>query len=139
MTIRAIDREDVEDFCGLARQLGYQADPAYILSRLEKPVADETVLMAFEGERAIGWIDARVSETMLAGRHAEIVGFVVDEGARHRGVGKALLAAAEAWIRGRGLGRVLVRSNVIRERAHAFYLREGYERAKTSAVFAKDL
>ena len=30
-----------------------------------------------------------------------------------------------------------VRSNAIRERAHAFYLRDGYRRVKTSAVFEK--
>jgi hypothetical protein len=32
-----------------------------------------------------------------------------------------------------------VRSNAIRERAHAFYLRDGYARVKTSAVFEKAL
>jgi hypothetical protein len=32
-----------------------------------------------------------------------------------------------------------VRSNVIRERAHRFYLREGYAEKKRQAVFLKQL
>ena len=38
-----------------------------------------------------------------------------------------------------GLRRALVRSQVSREPAHRFYLREGYARVKTSAVFEKVL
>jgi hypothetical protein len=37
------------------------------------------------------------------------------------------------------VARLRVRSNAIRERAHAFYLRDGYTRVKTSAVFEKPL
>jgi hypothetical protein len=38
-----------------------------------------------------------------------------------------------------GLRRALVRSQVSREPAHRFYLRAGYARVKTSAVFEKTL
>jgi hypothetical protein len=34
---------------------------------------------------------------------------------------------------------MVVRSQVAREAAHRFYLRHGYERTKTSAVFSKVL
>jgi len=42
-------------------------------------------------------------------------------------------------MREHGLRRALVRSQIAREAAHRFYLREGYARIKTSAVFEKDL
>jgi hypothetical protein len=54
-------------------------------------------------------------------------------------MGRELCRAAEEWARGCGVTRIRVRSNVIRERAHAFYLRDGYARVKTSAVFEKVL
>ena len=39
----------------------------------------------------------------------------------------------------RGLARLRVRSNVIRERAHRFYERVGFEKIKAQAVFEKSL
>lgn len=52
-------------------------------------------------------------------------------------MGAALLAAAEAWAARQGLDEVILRSNVVRERAHGFYVREGYEQAQTSHQFRK--
>jgi hypothetical protein len=46
---------------------------------------------------------------------------------------------AEQWARERGLNSVVVRSQIAREGAHNFYLREGYARTKTSAGFTKQL
>ena len=49
------------------------------------------------------------------------------------------LAQAEEWTLERGYDVVALRSNVIRDRAHAFYLREGYTHAKTQKAFRKTL
>jgi GNAT superfamily N-acetyltransferase len=62
---------------------------------------------------------------------------VVSETARGQRVGSALLAAAEAWAREQGFASMRVRSNIMRERAHRFYLREGYTEKKRQAVFLK--
>ena len=43
------------------------------------------------------------------------------------------------WARAQGFASMRVRSNVIRERAHRFYEREGYARIKAQAVFRKPL
>ena len=58
---------------------------------------------------------------------------------RSTGVGALLVHRAEQWARERGFDAILVRSQIMREAAHRFYLREGYERTKTSAVFTKKL
>ena len=50
-----------------------------------------------------------------------------------------LVRAGEEWARQRGFERMVVRSRTTREAAHRFYLREGYEPTKTSAVFTKTL
>ena len=75
---------------------------------------------------------------LQSGPHAEIVGLVVSSKARSGGIGRRLVAHAEGWARLRGLQSMVVRSRVEREGAHRFYLREGYARTKTSAVFKKE-
>lgn len=49
------------------------------------------------------------------------------------------LAATEAWTCEQGFASVRVRSNVLRERAHRFCLREGCIEKKRQAVFLKRL
>jgi GNAT superfamily N-acetyltransferase len=72
-------------------------------------------------------------------RTAEVGGLVVEASRRDRGIGAALMDAAEAWARGRRLERVRVRSNVVRTAAHRFYVRQGYSVLKQQAVFSKHL
>jgi GNAT superfamily N-acetyltransferase len=64
---------------------------------------------------------------------------VVDERARGAGVGRELVASAEAWAVARGCRRLTVATRITRERAHRFYLREGFSLDKTSHVFQKPL
>ena len=66
-------------------------------------------------------------------------GLVVGEVWRGKGVGKLLLAAAEAWTLKRGYTRLRFSSRVVRRRAHKFYEREGYEKVKASYIFEKRL
>lgn len=54
-----------------------------------------------------------------------ITALVVAPSARGRGMGRALLAAAEEWARARGCYRLTVTSAEHREGAHAFYPRWG--------------
>src|SRR5438105_3831593 len=70
---------------------------------------------------------------------AEVNGLVVADGHRSLGAGAQLLAAAEDWARKHGCKGMSVRSNVIREGAHKFYERNGYEHYKTQKSFRKPL
>ena len=108
--IRIASDGDVPILAGLAAQLGYPVDAA-VVPRLQLEDAP----------------------------FAELAGLVVDDAVRGAGVGAALLNAAEAWARSEGFATMRVRSNVVRERAHRFYEREGYERIKAQAVFRKAL
>jgi GNAT superfamily N-acetyltransferase len=66
-----------------------------------------------------------------------ITSLVVEEAERGRGIGRALVAAAEDALRRAGCGLLEITSNVRRVDAHAFYERLGYER--TSVRFAKSI
>lgn len=87
----------------------------------------------------VGWIHGRAVFLLEADPMAEIWGLVVGDGRRGRGIGVALLEAVERWAVGRGLDTIQARSNVIRERAHRYYLREGFEIVKTSYTLSKSL
>lgn len=53
----------------------------------------------------------------------------VDEDLRSSGIGKILLKKCEEIARERGCNRVELHSNIRRESAHRFYLRENYSDA----------
>ena len=73
------------------------------------------------------------------GERVEIVGLVVDDAARRRGIGQLLVDAALDWAREIGIGEVIVRSNVARGESHPFYEGAGFERIKTQHVYLKRL
>ena len=139
--IRPALPDDVDRLARLTDQLGYPASPRAIRARLYQLAAEhaQAVLVAeMEGE-VVGWAQVGRGLSLEAGEQAELVGLVVDEALRSRGIGAALVAAAEAWARDRGLARLRVRSNVTREATHRFYRKLGFEEAKRQVVFRKAL
>ena len=84
-----------------------------------------------------GWLHVSVTPLLEVPLRAEVNGLVVDENVRSLGAGAKLLAAAERWAKARGCENMSVRSNVVRQRAHAFYLHNGYEHYKTQKAFRK--
>jgi GNAT superfamily N-acetyltransferase len=112
---------------------------AELQSRHDHAIFIAHIDAAAVGPVAVGWIDVGIVHHLQSEPYGEIGGFVVSEKYRSTGIGKQLIARAEQWMRDRGLHRALVRSQVSRELAHRFYLREGYARVKTSAVFEKVL
>jgi GNAT superfamily N-acetyltransferase len=139
--IRPIQGADAAAAAVLCAQLGYPTDVPALLARMTQIAgdADRAVLVACLDDEVVGWIDLSIEYHLQSEPAAFIGGLVVSERARGQGIGRRLSRAAEDWARARGVARLRVRSNVIRERAHAFYLRDGYARVKTSAVFEKTL
>jgi GNAT superfamily N-acetyltransferase len=139
--IRAACPADAEAVAGLLGELGYPAPVAKALAYLERlPLEDAALLVATSASGAvIGWIEVIETSHLESGDVAEITGLVVTASERGRAVGSTLLTAAEAWARRRGLGRIRVRSNVIRERTHGFYADRGYVERKRQVVFQKGL
>jgi GNAT superfamily N-acetyltransferase len=136
---KSSDAAQIAELCG---QLGYPAKPAEIAQRLRKikPANQHAVLVAESPEhKVIGWLHVSVSPLLEVELRAEVNGLIVDGGERSRGTGALLLRAAERWAHSRGCKNMSVRSNVIRERAHQFYLRHGYEHYKTQKAFRKPL
>ncbi|MEP6688103.1 MAG: GNAT family N-acetyltransferase [Gemmatimonadales bacterium] len=87
----------------------------------------------------MGWLHGAEQELLESGRRCEILGLVVDEAHRSRGVGRRLVEQIEAWAAARGLERMTVRSSVARLDSHPFYEPLGYEWAKTQHAYRKRL
>jgi len=140
--IRRAKGADAARIAVLSGELGYPATVAQIRKRLLeiKPASLHGVFVADAPEGGvIGWVHVSRQPLLEAEIRAEVNGLVVTEGQRSLGAGARLLAAAEDWARKHGCKSMSVRSNVIRERAHKFYERHGYEHYKTQKSFRKPL
>jgi GNAT superfamily N-acetyltransferase len=133
------DAPRLAELCG---QLGYPATTAQIRLRLRaiQPASQNAVFVAESpGEGVVGWLHVSKEPLLECDLRAEVNGLVVAENHRSLGAGARLIEAAEAWARKHGCKGMSVRSNVIRERAHKFYERNGYEHYKTQKSFRKPL
>ncbi|HVS74989.1 MAG TPA: GNAT family N-acetyltransferase [Candidatus Acidoferrales bacterium] len=140
--IRRAEERDAAALAVLATQLGYPTTPEEALQRLRMLSAPElhAVFVAETAGGAVaGWVHVSANHLIESEARAEVNGLIVDERHRSAGAGKLLLDEAERWAREHGCSAVNLRSNVIRERAHQFYLRNGYEHYKTQKAFRKKL
>jgi GNAT superfamily N-acetyltransferase len=142
LKIRRAKTSDALQLAALTGQLGYPATVAQIRERLRRiqPPSQNAVFVADSGkDGVIGWLHVSREPLLESEMRAEVNGLVVAEGQRSLGAGARLLAAAEDWARKHSCKEMSVRSNVIRERAHKFYERNGYEHYKTQKSFRKAL
>jgi GNAT superfamily N-acetyltransferase len=141
-SIRPARAKDAAVLAELATQLGYPADAAKMCDRLARVRgghAGEVFVAVDLHDRVLGWTHVVPRLQLEDAPFAELAGLVVDVGARGRGAGALLLRAAEDWARTQGFAQLRVRSNVVRERAHRFYLCAGYAERKRQVVFVKAL
>jgi GNAT superfamily N-acetyltransferase len=139
--IRRVSRSDAARIAVLAGELGYPATLHEMKTRLSRlrQAQENAVFVAESAGQVIGWLHVSASYLLEVPLRAEVNGLIVADGQRSRGAGARLLAAAEDWARKKKCVSMSVRSNVIRDRAHAFYERQGYEHYKTQKAYRKQL
>ncbi len=140
LTIREATVNDAETLASLATQLGYPSEASQAAQRLVRlPAGRAAVLVAADGGRVLGWAHVSMQASLLADDTAEIMGVIVDQRYRDQGIGRALLRAAELWAVGNGCSTLVVRTNIVRQRAHRFYFQNGFRHTKTSLTLTKHL
>jgi GNAT superfamily N-acetyltransferase len=139
LSVREAAPRDSEAISALLGELGFPTEAAEIRRRLPRlRKAGEPVLVAVEEQEVIGCLAWHVTPVLhRPAPVGRVTMMVVAEKARRRGVGAALIEAAEARLAAAGCGLVEVTSNIELGGAHAFYRARGYER--TSYRFAKKL
>jgi GNAT superfamily N-acetyltransferase len=142
MKIRKARQSDAARIAELSGQLGYPTTKAQMAARVKSALRMKNggcFVAENKTHGVIGWVHVSITPLLEVERRAEINGLVVAEQARSQGAGAKLLQAAEQWAQKMRCAGMSVRSNVLRERAHNFYLRQGYEHYKTQKAFRKTL
>jgi GNAT superfamily N-acetyltransferase len=138
--VREALQSDGERISALASQLGYAVSPDHVRVRLREIDSRRTVLVAVVPRAGVvGWIGVSQAQTLTSVNRADVEGLVVEDEYRGNGIGEMLLRAAERWAQQRGCTSMRVLSNIVRDRAHRFYERLGYDILKTEYVFQKEL
>lgn len=120
---------DANDVAKLLTELGYPTEAAAARELIAIATADaEQTVLLLDVDGTVYGLAALVSFFYFhqGKRIARLSSLVVNDIARGQGLGRRLLRAAEAWAKERGCQQIELTSSSKRERAHAFYLREGY-------------
>jgi GNAT superfamily N-acetyltransferase len=127
--IRRAERGDAAALADLMTQLGYPTRASEMEMRMEDISADKNyaTFVAVDEGKVCGMIG---TFTRYSYEHnnpsGRILALVVSEKMRGRGVGHALIMAAEADFARRNVRRVAVNARFERTQAHAFYEGLGY-------------
>jgi GNAT superfamily N-acetyltransferase len=142
VNIRRARLNDAARMAELCGQLGYPASAKQMETRLKRALRAKygaCFVAETKEDGVIGWVHTSVRPLLEVDKLAEIDGLVVDEKVRGQGAGARLMEEAEKWARKMGCEGMSVKSNVIREKAHEFYKRKGFEHYKTQKAFRKKL
>ncbi|MFT4246876.1 MAG: GNAT family N-acetyltransferase [Pseudomonas sp.] len=136
LTIRQAEQSDSASLAALFTELGFPASSHDISARLAR--SGNIGLVAVVDEHVVGVITTNVMPVL---HRPEPVGrissLVVTKSSHSLGIGRKLVAQAEALLASCGCGLVEITSNFRLERAHEFYKSLGYE--ATSYRFKKNL
>ncbi len=74
-----------------------------------------------------------------SGYFGEITGLVVDGRHRSVGIGNMRIDYARNWTQAKGIKKLRVRTNIVCQRTHAFYERNGFTLRKEQKVYEMNL
>jgi ribosomal protein S18 acetylase RimI-like enzyme len=129
VTIRVPEAGDMDALADLMTQLGYETRTSEMEMRMETILANKNyaTFVAVSGGKVCGMIGTVTGYTYEHNSpSARILALIIDDKMRGRGVGEALIAAAERDLAQRNIRRVAVSARFERTRAHKFYERLGY-------------
>lgn len=97
------------------------------------------IFVAESGGEVVGYLHLEDYDMLYFPHMKNVLGIAVASACRRQGVGRALLAAGEAWAKADGAVAVRLVSGEGRKGAHAFYQRLGYTGNKLQRNFKKRL
>jgi GNAT superfamily N-acetyltransferase len=129
----------LEQIALLQTEAGHSATTSEVQRRLDALPRNDRLLLAVDGEKLLGFAHLRVTSDLINQDTAEVVMIIVRQSHRRRNIGRRLINAAETWARESGHARLLLRTEVVRTAAHAFFVALGYEETSTTLEFIREL
>ncbi len=129
----------LQQLVGLLNSEKFDVSLEEIKKRIDKLPDKDRLFLAVEGEHLYGYAHLRIAYDLVDTETAVVVSVIVREDRRREGIGSRLIAAAETWARQSGRSRLLLRTDVIRTGAHAFFVALGYEGSSTQLEFIRHL
>ena len=141
ITVRPAQKEDCSEITHLTNQLGYPSTLEKICEIMDLVLAhnDHQVFIAEKENTIVGYIHLIQSMRIGSNPFVEIAAFIIDESLRSIGVGSSLIRESERWTSGLGIKDIRIRSNIIRQEAHNFFQKRGFQNIKTQEVFLKHM
>jgi GNAT superfamily N-acetyltransferase len=131
LMVRPFEAKDGEALADLMTQLGYETRASEMQMRMEAILADKhyATFIAVSDGKVCGMIG---TFTCYSYEHnspgGRILALIVSEKMRGRGVGHALISAAEKDLAQKNIRRIAVNTHLKRKEAHEFYEKVGYTR-----------
>jgi ribosomal protein S18 acetylase RimI-like enzyme len=141
MQVRQLRPSDAPAAQELLKQLGYDVDINDLARRIDRVLATENHFgaVAEDHGKIVGLMHVYERPALEKPREAVVQSLIVDSKLRSMGIGRTLMAAAEAWARTNGLAHVVLHTRIDRDDAHTFYERLGYGWAATSHLMRKQI
>jgi aminoglycoside 6'-N-acetyltransferase I len=145
MLIRLATAADLEGWSALRAQLWPAENAAehavFAAQWLREP--DAATLLAFDTDtRMVGFVEVALrpyAEGCETSPIGYLEGWYVIPGQRRHGVGRALVRAAEDWVRARGCSEMASDTEIENTGSQEAHERLGYERVETVVIFRRSL
>ena len=144
--VRHAVADDEDAWCAMRRELGPEGSEAEHRAEIEEYLAGQVraplaALLAFDAtETALGFAELSIrwcAEGCRTDRVAYLEGWYVRPETRRRGIGKALIAAAEDWARSQGCSEFASDAEVANELSALAHAAVGFEDVGLVRCFRK--
>lgn len=141
MKIRRAVLDDAKNICEISKNdLGYECDIDLVKERITSlDSSRECVLVAELNNSVVGYVHVEKYNTLYYESMINILGLAVDVNYQRRGIGRALMEAAENWGKEQGISKARLNSGASRKSAHEFYRAIGYNSEKEQIRFMKNI
>lgn len=144
--IRPLEEDDLEEWFRLRRLLwdatGDEDHKSEMLEILEHPDTQLVLVAQGNNGRLAGFLEASIRpfvEDCESDHVGYLEGWFVDEADRRRGLGRALVEAAESWARSRGCTEMASDAEIGNERSLTAHTRLGYQETSRLVHLRKEL
>lgn len=139
--VRSAYYDDAERIMILSELLGYPLKENRFCENLKKLInhPQHLILVICINSKVYGFIHLCEVINIITDPYCEIMALIIDEEKRGMGLGRLLLEESIEWVKNKKICTIKVSSNIVRIKAHGFYIKNNFQLIKTQHFFIKNL